>query len=274
MELLSTIISKLTDLVLLPASWGGQAYGLAWLSILAGVGMAYVFKYTSNQEKIRLAKDRFKSYILEMRIYQDDFLAILRALSGALKSNLKYLGYTLKPLFIMIIPVIIVFMQMDERYGRKPLSPGETTILSVVLDEGIDPLGANVSLECSPGASIDAGPVRITELGEIDWRLKILSAGTHSITIDVDGEKYEIPVTAERPHRFIGASRSSSSLIEPLLHPGLPPIPSDSHIAAVHLEYPGVSYPFLFWHTHWLVIFIIYSLIGALAVKLIVGFEI
>jgi len=42
----------------------------------------------------------------------------------------------------------------------------------------------------------------------------------------------------------------------------------------VRLQYPGASYALLLWRVHWIVMFLISSLIGAVAVKLWIGFEI
>jgi|GEM_PF-144962 len=274
MEYIAKIINLIMDIVLVPAGKTHHAFGLAWLSVLTGIGMAYVFKATSSQQRIKAAKNRFKARILEMRIYQDDLFSILAAFFGSLRANLWYLSLTLKPLFIMIVPVIIIFMQMDERYARVNFSPGDETILSVRLAGGSDPMSDAVTFECGEGVSVAAGPVRIPKLGEIDWRLRIDSPGTHTLTLSAGGETYRIPVIAEKSHRFVGAHRQASSVIEPLLHPGLPPIPQGSAIEAVRIEYPGTSYAFLYWHFHWIVIFVIYSLLGALAMKRLIGFEI
>ncbi len=274
MDSISKIITGFFDLLVLPFGRTHHTLALVWLSLLTGVGMAYVFKLTSNQKKIKRAKDRFKSYILEMRIYQDDLGAVIRAFFRALIANFGYLAQTLRPLLVLIVPVVIIFMQLDERYARGHMPVGSTSLLTVGLESGTDPFEKNLDLQCSEGVSIDAGPVRIHETNEIDWRLRIISPGTHTVSVTVDGHSYEAPVIAEPLHQMVGHKRSASSIIEAFLHPALPPIPKHSLITLVHLRYPGVSYPMLFWDVHWIVIFIIYSLIGAIVIKLLVGFEI
>ena len=112
---------------------------LVWLSLLTGVVMAVVFKYAQNARAIRAAKDKLKGRILEMRIYQDDPALIVKGFFGAMRANLRYLGTMLVPFIALLIPVVIVFMQMDERYGRRNLDPRAQTILSVQLKEGLDP---------------------------------------------------------------------------------------------------------------------------------------
>jgi hypothetical protein len=274
MNAVSKIITTVLDVLLVPFGRAQHTLGLVWLSLLTGVAMAYVFKATSDERAIRRAKNRFTSYILEMRIYQDDLRVVFGSFFRALSANVLYLRSILKPVLVLIIPVVLVFMQLDERYGRSQLSPGSTTVLTLRLARGADLYEPGVSIACSPGAAVDAGPVRIFDTREIAWRIRIASPGTHSATIVAGGFQYSLPIVAEPSYRMIGHSRSTSPFFEPLLHPALPAISRGSPIESVRIHYPGASYPFLFWDVHWIVLFIVYSLIAALAMKLIVGFEI
>ena len=274
MNLLGNMITSLFDIILLPFGKSHQTLALVVLSLLTGVGMAYVFKWTSNQKAIKAAKDKLKGRILEMRIYQDDPLLIVRAFGGTIKSNVVYLGTLIKPFLILIVPVIIIFMQMDERFSRKPLAANERTILSVQLKEGFNPFDNPVQFSSPNGVVADTKPVRIEATREIDWRLRVNREGTHEVTLTSGGESYRFPVVAENRYRMIGKTRNASGLIEPLLHPGLPAIPNGSAIARVRIEYPGASYPLLWWEVHWIVIFLVYSLLAGLTLKFIIKFEI
>jgi len=274
MEFVSKSITSVINVLLVPFGTTHHTLGLVWLSLLTGAGMAYVFKLTSDRRKIKKSKDRFKSFILEMRIYQDDLGVVFTAFFSALRANLVYLRHVLVPFLVLVVPAAVIFMQLDERYGRSHIPAGSTTVLTVVLAEGADPFGIRSFVACGPGVSVDAGPVRIREERELDWRLKIDSSGTHDVTLSIEGHDYTVPLVAEPAHRMIGSTRSASSFVESFLHPGLPPIPDNSPIKTVKLHYPGVSYQLLLWRVHWIVIFLVYSLVGAVAVKLLVGFEI
>ncbi|MCZ6766900.1 MAG: hypothetical protein O7D32_08200, partial [bacterium] len=135
MNAIAGIITGLTNALLFPV---GQSptWGLIWLSLLAGVMMAVVFKYTSSPKRIKAAKDKVKARILEMRIYQDDPGLIIKAFGGTMVSNGRYLAALIVPFVILIGPITIVWMQLDERYSRRYLAIGAQTILSVELKEG------------------------------------------------------------------------------------------------------------------------------------------
>ncbi|MEE9268917.1 MAG: hypothetical protein V3V49_01510 [Candidatus Krumholzibacteria bacterium] len=273
MDAFARLITTLFNIVLVP--YGDRhTVGLVALSLLTGVVMAYVFKWTSNAAAIKAAKEKLKARILEMRIYQDDPVLIIRGFGGTLGANGRYLGTLLRPFIILLVPVVIVFMQMDERYSRQPLASGETTILSVSLKEGIDPFRTELDLNLGGGVVADGPPVRVAETREIDWRLRVDGPGTHEVTLSGGGSLYTFPLVAEDGYRMIGHERNASGWVEPFLHPALPAIPKDSPIARVTVAYPGASYPFLRWDLHWIAIFIIYSFAAAIVLKFVIKFEI
>ena len=207
-----------------------------------------------------------------MRIYQDDPGLIFKALGRTLGSNMVYLGSLLKPILVLIVPVMIVFMQMDERYGKKALDVDDTTRLSVQLNEGSDPFDTPVSLNAAAGIAIDTKPVRIADSREIDWRLRVTEPGAHEITLRAGDSEYTYPVSADPKAKMIARGRSRG-FMEPFVHPAAPAIPAETPFARISVEYPGASYPFLAWHVHWIVIFLIYSFVAAIAMKFIIKFE-
>lgn len=250
-----------------------HTWALVALSLLTGVIMAFVFKWTSNPRAIRAAKDRIKGRILEMRIYQDDPAIILKAFGGTLVSNARYLGAILVPFIALIIPVMIIFMQLDERYARRPLGETQQTVLSVELKDGIDPYETPVDLSTSGGVEAATKPVRVSKENEIDWRLRVAAPGTHDVTLTSGDESYTFPVVAKGDYKMIGHTRSQG-WIEPLLHPAFPTIPDGSPISRISIDYPSASYPFLFWNVHWIAIFAIYSALAAIILKFVIKFEI
>lgn len=274
MDATATVITQIVDVIVLPFGRTHHTLQLVWLSLLTGLGMAYVFKLTSSQKAIKRTKDRLKARILEMRLYQDDPVLIFQGLSGALKGNLAYLGTVFVPFLIIIVPVAIVFMQLDQRYSRANLTPGSTVLLSAQLKEGFDPFQTGVELTRANGVTVQGKPVRDAATRETDWQLRVDSAGTHELTLYVKGTMYSFPLIAETSYRMVGHDRSASGVFEPLLHPGLPPFPIDSPLQRVRVEYPPARHWLLGMDVHWIVIFLVYSLVSAAALKFLIGIEI
>ena len=90
--------------------------------------MLMIFKKVSNQNRIALIKDRIKAHILEMRLYNDNILFSFQALGSISKWNLRYLGNALKPMIVLMIPVMIILIQLSIRYEYRPLKAGESSI--------------------------------------------------------------------------------------------------------------------------------------------------
>jgi hypothetical protein len=271
-NVISIIITKFFDVLLFPF---GEHHSLALivLSFVLGVGLAYMFKITSNQKMIKKSRDLFKARVLEMRVFQDDLVAIFKALFGAFISNFIYLRHSLKPILFLIIPVVIVVIQADARFSRKHLSPGDVTILELALRDGMNPFETEVSLTGSPGYQLDARPVRVAEPPEVNWRLHVASVGLHDLVVRVGSESFALPLVAQAQHGCIVHTREASSFWEPLIHPGAS-IPGGSPIAGFRLHYESSSHPLLFWNTHWLVVLLFYSLLGALVAKFVFKVEI
>jgi len=47
------------------------------ISIVVGLLMVVLFRYTSNQKAIRIAKDQLKAHLLAVRLYQDQLPVVL-----------------------------------------------------------------------------------------------------------------------------------------------------------------------------------------------------
>ena len=269
----SQTVTKIFDILVVPFG-DNRTLALSALSFLTGVALIFIFKAVSNQRRIKEARDKFKAYILEMRIYQDNIVLIHKALFKALGTNLTYLRVSLVPILVLVAVVFVVFVQLDERYGRRHLDTTDRALLAVTLKDGLDPRTAQFQLRADDGLEVDSPPVRSSVQGMIYWRIRASQPGTRQLHVSVYDQTYSFPVRAERSNRPIGHIRSNGSVFSPLLYPSLPKIPKDSPMKAVELRYPSADYPLLLWRTHWLVIFIVFSLLGALIPKLLFGIQV
>lgn len=274
MYVLGQIFTKIFDVVVAPFGGGVHSFVLIFLSALTGVGMIFLFKAVSNQEAVKASRDKFKARILEMRIYQDDIVLINKALWAALGTNLTYLRASLVPIVVLFACVVPVFIQLDERFGRRHLEPGEKILLTVTLDDGVNWRDLALDLSPSAGLAVDSRPVHVKSEHRVYWRLRVDQPGLHQVDITANGSNYRLPVHAEKTNASIGHTRGASSFWNPFLFPALPKIPKGSILDWVSLEYPSVEYPLLWWDTHWLWVFVFYSLVGALVFKFVFGIEV
>ena len=128
-------------------------YGLSVVSFLTGLAAVLVFGYVSNQESLRRIKDRIQAHLLELRLFPDQLGVVLKAYGRVLRWTLAYLTYNLKPLAILMLPLVIIMVQLDLRLGSRPFQPHDSFILTAKLAE--------------PGA-LDSGSLQTAEGVDID----------------------------------------------------------------------------------------------------------
>lgn len=265
MGIFNAVVTRAFDLLFAPFGSSPWA-GMVFISLLTGFVLLLVFRHTSNQRGIRAAKALILSHLLEVLLYRDELRVVLRAQARLAKDNLRYLGYALVPLIFMMPPVLVLLVQMDLRYGHRPLREGESTILALKLREASASLD-QVSLTAPPGIEIETPALRMPAIGEVDWRLRATTPGEYQLRISVgDQEFLKEMVVGERASR-ISSQRAGEGLGGRFFNPGEPPLPADSPVSWVKLTYPSASLSLFGLRLHWIWPWLILSLAFGYALK-------
>ncbi|MEK7217003.1 MAG: hypothetical protein AAB289_15560 [Chloroflexota bacterium] len=207
-------VSGLFELLFAPVQRVEPVYGLALVSVLTGVLLVLVFRFTSNQKEIKRVKDRIKAHLLEVRLFQDQFGVVLKAHLHLLQCTLSYMKHSLKPLAVMLLPMVLLLAQLEMHLGRVPPRPNDTFLLVARLG---DPAGVEqVSLILPPGLTLDAPALRLRQ--EVNWRLRAEEYGDFEVGLAVAERTFtkQIRVTAE-PLARRAARRVRASIIQQLL---------------------------------------------------------
>ncbi len=268
MGVLNAILGGLFDLLLWPVRGLGPWTGMIWISALTAVLMLSVFKWTSNQEGIRLCKSRIKAHLLEMRLFKDNLGASLRAQRDLLAVNGRYVLHNMKPMIVMLVPVVLVLVQLNLWFGARSLRPGETALVKVTFARGVDPVEMDLRLEASPEVAVDSPAVRIADEAETDWRIRAVGPGDGRLTFAFGGERLEVPVAVARPALSkIAVLRVRPSFPGQVLNPGQPPLPRSLPLRSIEVRYPEARLPLAGHEVHWLVAFFVLSIVFGFALK-------
>src|SRR5437867_9441051 len=95
------------------------------LSIVIGLLMVIVFRYTSDQKAIRVAKDHLKAHLLAVRLFQDQIQVVLISYWRIVRSTVSYLRLAFMPLLYVSIPLIFLMVQADRYFGYMPIQIGK-----------------------------------------------------------------------------------------------------------------------------------------------------
>jgi uncharacterized membrane protein (DUF106 family) len=267
MTIINAIMTAIFDVVLRPFAALSPWYGIAVISLLTGVVMLVIYRYTSNQRAIRRAKDRIRAHLLEVRLYRDDVGVLLRAQKDILLTNLVYLGHSLRPLVVMIIPVVLILIQLNVNYGYRPLRPGDSAIITAKFSPAVDVGAAMPRLIGPAGLKVETPPLRIPSLREVDWRIKAKQAGRYAVRVAVGDREIAKQVIVATGHARVSPQRVGSGWWTVLMNPGEKPLPAGSGIQWIAVQYQAASLPFFGWNLHWLVAFFILSIAFGFALK-------
>jgi len=132
----NAITSAVFDVILAPFGHRAMWFDLLFWPILAGVVALLIYKLVSNQSGIADAKRRITVHLLEVRLYRDDLLGVLKSTALSLAHNGRYLGYNVLPMLVMIVPMTVILVQIVANYAYDPLKRGDVQLLEVDLAPG------------------------------------------------------------------------------------------------------------------------------------------
>ncbi len=267
MRILNALLGGLFDVLLYPFRGLPPFAGLAVVSVLTGIAMLLVFRATSDQQGVAAVKRRIAAGVFEIRLFNDDPRAILRAQADILRHTLTYLGLTLVPVLWMIVPLVLVIIQLQFHYGYAGLEPGSTALVKVKINGAKASAAPDVSLEADSGIEVESPLLWIPSLREADWRIAARQSGEHELRVRIGGEVFGKRVRVSQAVVRRAPVRPSSRVVDQLLNPVERPLPRDAPIESIAVTYPEAEVGFLFWEAHWLVVFFILTIVAALVLQ-------
>lgn len=256
---LTGIITRVVDVMLMPFG-SHRAAGLIVFSMLTGAALTLLYRALADETAIRRTREVFKARVLEMRLYPDDMVLIFRALGGAIAAQGSYLRVAAKPILIVALIAVPLFLQVESRYAHAPLTPGASTVVTAQLKSGLDVLTVPSAITYS--GSDDTRSVRAPAAREVSWRLNA-ATGRKPVELTVYDQKYRFDLCAQNDQQAIGHERRARSIMGGLTDIGLPRIGNDSPLEAVTIEYPSASYAVFGARMSWLLVFVLGTMVGA-----------
>ncbi len=269
MKELNTAISGLFSLIITPLKNLDPIWSLALFSLVIGIIMLIIFRYTSDQQRIRETKSKIREYIFELSLFKDEIGIVLSAQKNIFIHNLKYIKYALRPVLFIMIPLALILIQLESWYGHRPLKPDESAIVSLKLREG-GPALSDITLTAGEGITVETPPLRIPDQNETDWRIRAREAGDRYLTFSLPGEEIRQKVVISETGLVQVsplASASASGFTDTLLNPALMPLPEDSRVERIEIGYPAMSIEIYKWRVHWLIIVFVLSIAFGFALK-------
>ena len=272
MKLFNTSVNGLFDLLFWPFSGLGPIGSLIVFSLLAGILMLWIFGLVSDQDSIRVIRDKVRGNLIAIRLFGDDLGLLFLLLGRLLRDNLIFLRYALVPLLVMIVPVLLIIVQLNLRFASRPLMPGETATVKVVL---ADPsaIDRGVVLEAPDGVRVETPGVRVPQLAEVAWRIRAEREGDYRLIVRAGDTVVEKELRVGNAWGPTSSLRSSG-FTDLLLYPGEPPIAQSDVVKTIEITYRRLDLSMFGWSVDWLVLFFVLSIASGFAFRKVLGVEI
>src|SRR6266496_3280800 len=242
------------------------------LSIIIGLLMVVVFRYTSNQKAIRIAKDHLKAHLLAVRLFQDQIQVVLISYWRIVRSTGSYLRLAFMPLSYVSIPLIFLMVQVDRYLGYSPIEVERLLLMKAqvadasVLDQG--------TLRLPPGLSLTASAVHVPAHNEIIWRVAAETAGRRDLNVEAGSQSFSKSVEVSGGVERISPVRLAGKWWERILVSGETALPPNSPIQSIAVKYPERTIAFAWLEWNWIWLFFVLSLIFGFLFKTILRIEI
>jgi hypothetical protein len=215
----NAVLRSTFDALLFPFRTLPPVVGLLVVSLAAAVAMLLVFKKTSNQARLEAVKRQIHACLFELRLFSDDLPAILRAQGEILGHNLRYLGLSIVPMLVMLVPLVFVIAQLQFHYGYRGFRPSEDFLVKVQLKEGRADARPQASIEAPDGVAVVTPPVWIAGERELAWRLRAQEWGDYDLKVRLDGREYAKTAQVSRGVRRRSPVRLEPGFVNQVLYP-------------------------------------------------------
>lgn len=271
MNAINSIFTAAGNVVFAPmASWSPAAV-LIVLSVVSGVAMTAVFRYTSNQAALRRVAKRTKAQLQCMKLFKDDLGVALRCQRDLLKYIGLRLWYSVPPMLVLIVPFVLILTQLAMRYENRPLEPGESVVAAVqIAPDQWKRHSEDLTCQVPAGVTIQTPPLRDAERSTVYWRLGLEEPTSAPLVWRVGNYTIEKSFAgAADADRLctVNTRRPGPGFWDRLLRPAEPGFDAGSPVQSVDVRFPARSTPLLGLDVPWWGSFIIISMVAALIVR-------
>jgi len=204
--------------------------------------------------------------MLALKLFKDELSVTFRSQGLVFLGALRLLRYSLRPLLVMIVPVLLELAQMGLWYQWRPLRPGEKTLVTMKLADRPSRAMPAVEIALLDGAELAAGPVRIASKREVCWQIRAVERGRHRIVFQVGKQRVAKELVVGDGFARVSAVRPGWDWTAMILHPLEKPFAGDGPVHSIAIDYP----PRPSWTSGadwWVVYFFVVSIVFAFVLK-------
>lgn len=181
------------DLLIWPFEGLGPFVTLVAISLITAIAILYVVRWTTPARLIVRARSQIAAAIYEVRLFLDSPVRVIKAQGRLLGYSAVYIGALMPALIVMSLPMGLIYLQLDNRYGFEPVAVGEPVVLEVRVSGEV----GDVGIEPGDGVALTAPPVRDPAGGAAYFRLVVSEPGSFTVSVTAGGDSATKRIVAE-----------------------------------------------------------------------------
>jgi hypothetical protein len=178
---------------------------------------------------------------------------------------LKYTLSCLPALAILLMPMGLVIIQMQVRYGYESPRPNEAVIIRITFAEPLSLESMEAHLEVPDGIVVETPALRIVERKEIDFRISAKCAGVYNLAVRTKNDHVTKALCVGKCGVAISRIRSRD-LLDRLLCPAEYGM-QDKALHSIEVLYPRKTIHILLWDLHWTWLFLVVLILVGISTR-------
>lgn len=276
-------LTALFDVLLSPLDRLSPMAGLLVLSLVTAVVVLMAFKWTADQPALVATQRAIQASIFEMRLFNDDLAALLRAQGEVLRHTVSYVRLSLAPTLWLILPILMLMLQMEFYFGYTGLTAGRAALVKVEVGAAARtpgmaaiadawPNGAvSATLEAPDAVHVETPAVFLPSEREIVWRIRPRQPGAYELRVHVGEAVLSKALLVSDAVARRSPVRPGGGFVAQLLNPSEPPLPGSTGLGAIAIGYPERVFRIAGWDVGWSSLYLGFTLAFALALKTLFG---
>lgn len=264
MTLINRLLNPIFDLLLRPLQPLGILASLALLSLVTAIAILLVVRVTSDQRALAAIKRQIHADLFEIRLFNDDLRAMLRAELDILRHNATYLRLSLVPMVWVLVPATLAVAQLQAYYGYAGVDVGQPVLVTAQFKPGAE---SSAALDAPPAIKVETSAISFPALNQVVWRMVGTAPGDYELRLRIANDEY-----AKTIHVSDGLARRSPVRLAPRLldevaYPSETPLPDGAPISMIRVDYPERGIQVFGRPFHWMVIYIFFSIVFAVLLR-------
>ncbi len=179
----------------------GPFLTLLIVSLIVSIFTTLIYKYATNQERLKHLKADMKRYQNKLKTLKDNPEKAMKVQKDLMKLNGEFMKSSFKTTFYTIIPLLIFFGWLGANLAFLPLLPGEPFSISLTTQNNVS---GSVSLILPENFTLLSNVSQQISNNSVEWKGVEGPVGTYELSVrhEPSGEEQFFPIIITKNYAY------------------------------------------------------------------------